>query len=638
MLSSSSSNPNANDSILRDWERLLFKCLELTTVYLSSHQNPSEGISRTMDTSTRKRLEVELNQIESVWSKQGQEQQQTQDNSNSLNKPRSSIGGSGDANMRFDFESVDFLDKPSFMLSISEIGRYQQSSSSSPSENKTTHRHHRNQERKRGKNGKITSSSSGGDPKFRHILACCEKWDDLYKKAFLLTQNLVRNCKEVHTSHLKSTWKQYRFRRDHLNRDFVKIIDDYVGAKSKLVSWTKVQNSKWFNMYRYFQADSFEWICQFQHYQTSILRVLSFDCDVDWICEGLMQLEVETSALLKNEIGDSEWSFHRDDPKTALLKSGPADALLIAPASSSAYHPPAQSSSSFHLFQFDSRVLKQIRTLAKKWNRFLTPACTKRLEHQRKVIRRCYEECTTKITIQTEIVQDWERKLVLLLEEEKYHLSKTSRVEDLTSDKMKMNIVVQEAIREIEPRWKAEATLLDAMIEEKKRVEPYFQSTSVSPPLRPWSKLAADFQVCSQLKHHIHKEYQTQTSVIMDRHHAESSDLIRRHIQNYAQNHETVNNYSASMLTNHCSFFNREWSLLKQEISLLEQHLSQFAESAWNNPDLFDHVQFLSTTLNQSTHMFEQYMRDVMYALRCFYAKKWISFMKQIIENEGELE
>lgn len=47
------------------------------------------------------------------------------------------------------------------------------------------------------------------------------------------------------------------------------------------------------------------------------------------------------------------------------------------------------------------------------------------------------------------------------MKEEEYHLNQTQNMCDLTPDRLRMNVVVQQAIREAEPKWKAQTALLE---------------------------------------------------------------------------------------------------------------------------------------------------------------------------------
>lgn len=125
------------------------------------------------------------------------------------------------------------------------------------------------------------------------------------------------------------------------------------------------------------------------------------------------------------------------------------------------------------------------------------------------------------------------------------------------------------------------------------------------------------------LKSSIHQKYKTTLDHVLAHNHHNSSELIRQHVQHYANSNHTISQYVSIMQSHHYTNFNREWQLVKQEIQILEQHLNKFTKTTWSHPELFDDVQFLSATLLQSAGMFQTFVQDVLKSMQYRYAKQW---------------
>lgn len=244
-------------------------------------------------------------------------------------------------------------------------------------------------------------------------------------------------------------------------------------------------------------------------------------------------------------------------PQVALLKTGPADVCYNTmafldndPESFLTFHPykPTKSTGNTKqnhmdtsknqphravhgLFHFERYVLKQLISLGREWNRLVTPDWKRYIDCQRELIQQAHQRSITKFRIQSEVVQEWKHKmgqfrlfpfhvfiwkpkmvfiwkpnmfypLGYLMKEEEYHLNRTKNMCDLTPDRLRMNIEVQQAIREAEPKWKVQTALLERFVcelvmlfcfvalpmcsirfaQDKKETASFFEAVDIRPP------------------------------------------------------------------------------------------------------------------------------------------------------------
>lgn len=178
--------------------------------------------------------------------------------------------------------------------------------------------------------------------------------------------------------------------------------------------------------------------------------------------------------------------------------------------------------------------------------------------------------------------------------------------------------------------------VLYSCTQEKKETSKYFEIVDIRPPAIQCmfilvitkkyfsgTFLLMKLQTCMHLKSSIHQKYKTTLDHVLAHNHHNSSELIRQHVQHYANSNHTISQYVSIMQSHHYTNFNREWQIVKQEIQILEQHLNKFTKTTWSHPELFDDVQFLSATLLQSAGMFQTFVQDVLKSMQYHYAKQW---------------
>jgi hypothetical protein len=283
-------------------------------------------------------------------------------------------------------------------------------------------------------------------------------------------------------------------------------------------------------------------------------------------------------------------------------------------------------------------VLHRLHNLGRRWNETMTPALKLQLDHRRAQIENAHRRSITACNVQNEVVRDWKQKMGYLHKEEQYYLNQTQRIQDLTSDRLRMNVTVQQAIREAEPQWKAETNRLETFETERKRTESFFRVVHTKPPGSKWMALLVALRSCVALKSTLYTTYRTTTEQITTETESRSLSLVQKHVNSYRSAFHTILEYVSIMCSHHHVLFQREWQTLADDIRVMEQHLQEFTKTSWSNPEMFDDIQFLSATLMRSTGMFQSFVDDVLKSMQYYHAKQWLLFCRNVLDHEGHVQ